>query len=428
MGLFLLSYSSDSRILAQDLANSEPTLTDPNLKVELVSRSLDFPTAIDFLDNGDIIAIEKNTGNVYELTNGNVTVPLLHVDVPSRDERGLLGLVVSVDKNNTSKENTLVYLYYTQCVKDQDTDTQDCKHNIYRYTLDKESKKLVDPKLIVELPGLPGPAHNGGKLIMDKEKNLLVTIGDFQTTKFNQNMPGYDTKAQNILNGTFPDGRAGILRMTQDGKPVGNGVLGNDSPLNLYYAYGIKNSFGIGFDPLTNNLWDTENGPQFGDEINLVKPGFNSGWEKVQGIWKLNQIREKESLFTNSSKVEFVDFNGKGKYSSPEFVWDKPVGPTALVFLNSDKLGEQYKNDMFVGSVKDGIIFHFDLSKDRESLDLTGQLADRVYSKKEDASSIVFGNNFGIVTDLKVGPDGYLYVVSGSRDTDIGVIYKIVPK
>jgi glucose/arabinose dehydrogenase len=127
---------------------------------------------------------------------------------------------------------------------------------------------------------------------MDKDGNLLVTVGDLQSTKFNQNMTGYDTKAQNILNGTSPDGRAGILRITQEGKSVGSGILGDDSTLNLYYAYGIKNSFGIGIDPLTDNVWDTENGPQFGDEINLVKPGFNSGWEKVQGIWKLNQTRE----------------------------------------------------------------------------------------------------------------------------------------
>jgi glucose/arabinose dehydrogenase len=118
--------------------------------------------------------------------------------------------------------------------------------------------------------------------LTDKQKNLFVTIGDLQTTKFNQNMKGYDTKAQNIINGTFPDGRAGILRITQDGKPNGTGILGDNYPLNMYYAYGIKNSFGIGIDSLTGNLWDTENGPQFGDEINLVKPGFNSGWKKYR--------------------------------------------------------------------------------------------------------------------------------------------------
>ena len=446
---FLLICSADYKIHGQNATIAGPKVTDSNLKVELVARNLDFPTAIDFLGNDDLLLTEKDTGNVYEIINGNITAPLIHLNVTTRDERGLLGLAISGNGNNSSKDNTLVYLYYTLCGKDKDTDSEvsqqflngekvgqptikggskKCGNYVYRYELDAKNNKLVAPKLIASLPGLPGPSHNGGKLLMDKEKNLFVTIGDLQTTKFNQNKTGYDTKAQNIINGTFPDGRGGILRITQDGKPVGNGTLGVDYPLNLYYAYGIKNSFGIGLDPVTDNLWDTENGPQFGDEINLVKPGFNSGWEKVQGIWKLNQTREKDGIFDNSTKgVEFVDFSSKGKYSNPEFVWDKPVAPTALVFLDSDKLGQQYTNDIFVGSAKKGTLFHFDLKPDRESLDLIGDLADLVYSKKDDSSKIVFGENFGVVTDLKVGPDGYLYVVSGSGETGKGAIYKIVP-
>lgn len=67
-----------------------------------------------------------------------------------------------------------------------------------------------------------------------------------------------------------------------------NGIIGNDYPQNLYYAYGIRNGFGIDWDPVIGNLWDTENGPWYGDEINLVLPGFNSGWSKDQGIWKPN--------------------------------------------------------------------------------------------------------------------------------------------
>jgi glucose/arabinose dehydrogenase len=448
-GVFLLICSSDYKIHAQNATIAGPKVTDSNLKVELVARNLDFPTAIDFLGNDDLLLTEKNTGNVYEIINGNVTAPLIHLNVTTRDERGLLGLAISGNGNNGSRDNTFVYLYYTLCGKDKATDSEvsqqflngekvgqptvkggskKCGNYLYRYELDAKNNKLVAPQLIASLPGLPGPSHNGGKLLMDKEKNLFVTIGDLQTTKFNQNKTGYDTKAQNIINGTVPDGRAGILRITQDGKPVGNGTLGVDYPLNLYYAYGIKNSFGIGLDPVTDNLWDTENGPQFGDEINLVKPGFNSGWEKVQGIWKLNQTREKDGIFDNSTKgVEFVDFSSKGKYSNPEFVWDKPVAPTALAFLDSDKLGQQYTNDMFVGSAKKGTLFHFDLKPDRESLDLIGDLADLAYSKKEDSSKIVFGENFGVVTDLKVGPDGYLYVVSGSGETGTGAIYRIVP-
>ena len=424
--LYLLIYLPAQ---GQNATSPAPSITDPNLKVELIAKHFDFPTAIDFLGNDDLLVAEKNTGNVYEVINGNVTGPLLHMDVSVKDERGLLGVASSANANDSSRENLPVYLYHTQCIKDKVADTQNCENQISRYELARKNNTLTNPKLIVSLPGLPGPSHNGGKLLMDKDGNLLVTVGDLQSTKFNQNMTGYDTKAQNILNGTSPDGRAGILRITQEGKSVGSGILGDDSTLNLYYAYGIKNSFGIGIDPLTDNVWDTENGPQFGDEINLVKPGFNSGWEKVQGIWKLNQTREKESEYDESkNEVEFVNFDGKGKYSPPEFVWDKPVAPTAIVFLNSEKLGEQYANDIFVGSAKKGTLFHFDLNPDRESLNLSGDLTDLLYSKKEDSSSIVFGENFGVITDLKVGPDGYLYVVSASRGTDEGAIYRIAPE
>lgn len=405
LAVFLLICSTDYKIHGQNATIVGPTVTDSNLKVELVARHLDFPTAIDFLTKDHFLITEKNTGNILELINGNVTGPLLHIDVGTKDERGLLGIVVSGNESKESNGNRFIFVYYTQCLEDKATDTQDCGNYIYRYKLDTDSDKLVEPKLVVRLPGLPGPSHNGGKLIMDKEKNLLVTIGDLQTTKFNQNKSGYDTKAQNIIDGTSPDGRAGILRMSQDGKPVDSGILGAEYPLNLYYAYGIKNSFGIAFDPLTQNLWETENGPQFGDEINLVKPGFNSGWEKVQGIWKLNQTRERESIFDDSKKeTEFVNFNGKGAYSPPEFVWDKPVAPTALAFLDSDKLGQQYTNDVFIGTAKKGTIFRFDLNDDRESLKLAGDLADSVYSKKEDYGNAVFGENFGVVTDLKLAP------------------------
>jgi glucose/arabinose dehydrogenase len=219
------------------------------------------------------------------------------------------------------------------------------------------------------------------------------------------------------------------LRVTKDGDALGNGLLGSQYPLNLYYAYGIKNSFGIVFDPITNNLWATENGPQFGDEINLVEPGFNSGWEKVQGIWKLNQTREKDGLFEELREgIEFVDFDGNGHYSDPEFVWDKPVAPTALVFLDSDKLGKDYENDMFVGSAKKGTLYHFKLDEDRKSLSLEGDLADLVLNKKDDTDMIKFGENFGIITDLDVGPDGYLYILSEFKDMHQGSIYRIVPK
>jgi len=428
--LFSLSFGPEYIINAQNQNQTivGPSLTDRDLRVELVARDFDFPTSIEFLGKDDFLLLEKNTGDIYRILNGNVTGPLIHIDVSQKDERGLLGIAI-LKNDNLNKDKTFVFLYYTLCTKDHSKSKfRDCGNYVYRYRFETENNTLTDPKLILSLPALPGPSHNGGVLELDKHKNLYVTVGDLQPTNFIQNQSVFNTKSQNFINGTDPDGRAGILRLTKDGKPIGHGIIGDKYPINLYFAYGIKNSFGISFDPLTGNLWDTENGPQFGDEINLVKPGFNSGWEKVQGIWKLNQTREKDGILSKSSKeVEFVDFNGKGKYSKPEFVWDKTVAPTALIFLDSDKLGKKYKNDIFVGSAKNGRIYDFNLKENRKSLSLSGNLTDLVLNKKDSSSKIIFGEGFGIITDLEVGPDGYLYVVSGFRKTDEGSVYRIIP-
>jgi aldose sugar dehydrogenase len=232
------------------------------------------------------------------------------------------------------------------------------------------------------------------------------------------NVSSGNTLAQNV-DGLMPDGRGGILRVTPNGEVVGGvGILGNEDPLNKYYAYGIRNSFGIAFDPLTGKLWDTENGSKHGDEINLVEPGFNSGWRQVTGM----------STSTLNNKFDpandLVDFEGKGMYSEPELDWQEEVGPTAITFLNSDKLGTQYENDLFVGTAhNNGNIYYFDLSDDRTELMLDGPLSDNVAENKGALEDITFGGDFGIITDLEVGPDGYLYVVS----FDQGEIYRIVP-
>lgn len=199
---------------------------------------------------------------------------------------------------------------------------------------------------------------------------------------------------------------------------------------NLYFAYGIKNSFGFDFDPVTGKMWEAENGPTFGDEINLVDAGFNSGWAKVQGIWF---VQSQEGATTEPGKGEkapenpqgLVGFGGKGKYSSPEFTWDKSVAPTALKFLPSSKLGAQYANDMFVGDANFGNIYHFDLNQNRTGLRLDGSLVDKVADKVEELGNIIFGKGFGVITDLQVGPDGYLYVLV--YDKDDGRIYRISP-
>ncbi len=208
--------------------------------------------------------------------------------------------------------------------------------------------------------------------------------------------------------------------------------------LNLYYAYGIRNSFGIDFDPVTGYLWDTENGPAFGDEINLVEPGFNSGWAKKQGIWSIfnsSQLavdpppgKDRGYHFFHDPQItneyeSFVDFNGNGKYSDPELTWNYPVGVTSVEFFNSDKLGEEYKNDLFIGTFNDGLIYNFNLNNERTRLALNGELQDKVADTNEESQDVIFGKNMESITDLETGPDGYLYVLSIGE----GKLWRIVP-
>ena len=204
--------------------------------------------------------------------------------------------------------------------------------NIRLYKYELVNNSLTNPKLLMGIPvSIPTLIHYGGKIIIGPDKNLYVVVG---------NTNNFQTTVQNNANGSEPDGTGGILRMTQDGKLVGKGILGDKYPLNLYYAYGIRNSFGINFDPLSGKLWDTENGPAFGDEINLVDPGFNSGWNHVQGIWKPQPgaTEDEAGPIILHPEKGLIDFSGKGKYHHPQFMWFHTVGPTALAFLNSAKL------------------------------------------------------------------------------------------
>ena len=413
-----------SPVLARAKITTEvQNLTDSNLRSQLITGGLKAPSAMAFIGPNDILVTEKNRGNVQRIINGTISEqPLLHIDVTKKDERGLLGIATSI--NNESKK-TFVFLYYTEAqLNDAGSPTPDPLGNrVYRYEL--VDNKLVNPKLLLDLPALPGPRHNAGKMAIGPDDNLYVSIGDVDGSFRGI---GTETKAQNYEDGPAPDGRGGILRITQDGLPVGDGILGNTPILNLYYAYGIKNSFGFDFDPITGKMWDTENGPTFGDEINVVEPGFNSGWVKVQGIWKLDvdplEEPEKEEIAVNRS-LDLVDFGGKGSYSSPEFTWSNTVGPTALRFVSSDKLGEKYKNDIFVGDINYGNIYHFKLNKDRTGFILNGALADKVASGEDVTEQIEFAEGFGGITDLKIGPDGFLYVLIFQNED--GRIYRISP-
>jgi aldose sugar dehydrogenase len=440
----ILSSNVGAIIFAQE--DNAPLLKDAGLRIELVSASLKDPTSMTFIGPNDILVTEKNTGTVQRVLNGEILdEPLLDVNVNGEDERGLLGIASS---ENSTAGKTYVFLYYTEAEPgtqaeeggdgdneaEEQTSTGDggqtIGNRLYRYELSENGSKLVNPKLLLDLPYQPGPAHNGGAITIGPDNNIYLAVGELTPTSYGQG--DYRFKVQNYEDGQEPDGRAGILRVTQDGDTV-EGLIGDKYPDDIYFAYGIRNSFGVAFDPLTGKLWDTENGPSFGDEINLVEPGFNSGWAKVLGIWNIeesiNEEGDREIIKGDAISGDINDilfnFNGSGKYSSPELTWDQTIAPTSIAFLNSSNLGSQYENDMFVGTAKNNLL-HFDLKGgNRSELVLNGSLADKVADSTDELEDYTFAENLGIITDVEVGPDGNLYVLTGVREIE-GKIYKIV--
>ncbi len=399
-----------------------PDVNDSDLSVETVIDDLEFPTSMAFLGPDDILVAQKESGIVQRIVDGELQDdPVIDVQVANNDERGLLGIAVS-DTNATNNGDRYVFLYFTESGGGEDGDDRregvaPAGTRLYRYNIastasedgETDQIRLVNQTLLLDLPATPGPRYNGGPIAIGPDNYVYVVIGDEDH---------HQTQAQNFEDGPAPDGTSGVIRITQDGKVADiPGVISDEVPLNLYYAYGIRQSFGMEFDPVTGNLWDTENGPDQYDEINLVEPGFNSGWRDVWGL------AARASGF--NIEDDLVDLDGRGKYSDPEFTWQQTVAPTGLEFLNSDRLGAEYQNDLFVGDYNNGNLYHFDLNENRTGLVLRGGLADRALDAGDAAGDVLFGTGFGGITDLAVGPDGYLYVLTFQDEG--GSIFRIIP-
>jgi glucose/arabinose dehydrogenase len=403
LALILLFALGHNFAVAQEaeITGTGPSVNDISLTVEQVAGGLISPTAMAFLDEDTVLVLEKDNGRVMVIEDGELQPePLLDVAVANDGERGLLGTAVSRENETT----TYVFLYFTESGGGVDGDDMQgvppAGNRLYRYEL--QGDQLVNPTLLLDLPALPGPRYNGGPVVIGPDDNVYVIIGD---------VGGHTTMVQNFEDGPGADGTSGILRVGKNGE-VPEPIIGTDTFSKYYFAYGMRSSYGMDFDPMTGMLWDTENGAPFVDEINLVDTGFNSGWKIVQGI-----------VPPDYNLTGLVMFNAESHYSNPEFTWTEPVDPTGLEFLTSSALGEEYENDMFVGDISNGTIYRFELNENRSAFVLEGALDDTIANTPEEAEDAIFGTGFGRITDIKTGPDGYLYILSFAD----GTLFRVIP-
>jgi DNA-binding beta-propeller fold protein YncE len=363
------------------------------IKIEPIYEGLTFPTAVSFLGPDDMVVAERQNNTIMRIVNGQMLdEPVLDLGNSTRIESCVCDIaILQNDDNGTS----YAFVYYAEANVTENDGSTKLVDLLYRY--DIVNGKFINAKLIFEMPTVSSALHNGGKLTIGPDKNVYLTTGEID---------GWRTKAQNVKNGSLPDGSSAVLRFTLDGEPVDGGLLGNTHPLDKYYAYGIRNSFGMDYDPLTGNIWISDNGPSFGDELNLVSPGFNGGYREIMGFSSRNESFDLTNL-------EY--FNGTGKYYDPMFEWLESVGVTDLAFVPSDKLGKEYEGNLFVGEVNAGYLYRFPLNETRTGLLLDGSLSDGVANTNLEKLEAAFAQiKGGGITDLEVGPDGLIYIVSSN--------------
>src|SRR6266508_1464161 len=325
-------------------------------------------------------------------------------------------------------------------------------------------------------PGLsPQPQrgnHDGGVITFGPDGKLYILVGD----------GGRRGQLQNLPDGPFgpgqPDDQFGgpqpddahltgvILRLNDDGTtPADNPFFGAGAEIGgqvganiqKVFAYGLRNSFGMAFDPISGQLWEEENGDDSFTELNRVEPGFNSGWVQIQGppdrigqyksietsfdvdpvtgtaYFGLQQVRWPPTNIADSSAEALSRlFKLPGaSYSAPEFSWKFEVAPAAIGFVDGRALGAQFEGDLFVGAARTflegGNLFRFNLTGNRRKVAVDDpRLEDRVADNHNkfdvtESESLLIGTNFGIVTDIETGPNGHLFVVSLSQ----GAIHEI---
>ena len=485
-----------------------PRMLVPNLSVRTVTGGLITPTSIAFIGPNEILVLEKNTGQVKRVVSGVVQSTVLDLAVNNASERGLLGIAL----HPRFPSNPGVYLFWScratvapsgdpffpeeQMCSDSnmlgaDTDnilevpllgnrvdrfvwngsTLTYDHNLIQL-LSFQNDGAPDPPNQGDEAQPPRGNHDGGVIAFGPDGKLYVMFGDAGRRSQLQNLPSGPTLTG--LGPTVPDDQFGgpqpddahftgvILRLNDDGTTPGDNpffnagtVIGGEAGENIrkVFAYGIRNSFGMAFDPFSGNLWDQENGEDAFDELNLIEPGMNSGWIQIIGpsarvpeyrliettslhhedFPNLQQFRwgPERIAMTEAEALSRLFVLAGSHYSDPEFSWKHVLAPAAIGFLNSRALGPQYEGDLFVGfSVPEplgGPLFHFNLTGNRQKIAVDDpRLEDRVadnltFHEMTESESLLIGRDFGIITDIETAPNGNLFVVS----IDQGAIYEI---
>lgn len=321
-----------------------------NVRAVKIASGLNGSAAFTFTPKGIIVYLERGTGEVRFL-NPDTGFDRRFFDlkgVSSDGERGALG--VALHPNWPRKP--FVYVYVTRSVNGG------LRNQILR--IRERNGNGVGFTTILSTPS-PNSIHNGGRIAFGPDGKLYAIIGD-----------GADPSNAQDLTANL---RGKILRMNTDGSVPGTNPM-IDGKRSRIFAYGIRNSFGFTFDPETGDLWETENGPECNDEINLVRPGDNYAWGSSQGCPNTNQ-------------------DGSAPRRLPEVNFSSTIGITGAAFCNGCGLPGR-EGDLLFGACCDGGVLR------RVVLD----------AARDDVASgpvTVLTAPGGSILSMEAGPNGSIY-------------------
>jgi glucose/arabinose dehydrogenase len=401
-------------------ASVAQTLIDSRLTYDtIISSGLSRPIMMTWLNPAnpnDFFVLEKvddssspRVGRVRRVTNGVISEPLLTLEVSSANwEHGLLGIELHPD----FEQNGYVYLYYTE--PDPNAPTVSLRSRLVRYRFNGTA--LIEPIDIWTVPIRNDRYHFGGVIRFGPDGKLYIVIGDHRQNT--SNTIEVNRNASGVL------GAGGIYRLNDDGSiPADNPFASHPDPrIRALYAYGIRNSFGLQFDARTGWLWFTENGPNVYDEINIAFPGMNSGWVKIMGPDARDATyNENGNRAYNASDLVMLP---NAYYDDPRFSWYRPIGVAAICFLRSARFDPDLRDQCVIGESVNSRLYLFQMNAQRDGFIFTdSRLQDLVADDSDERNLNAWGTNWGVVSDLKIGPDGYLYVISHLANR----IYRIRP-
>lgn len=376
---------------AQENAFSIPALAKPTIfntfEIEQVSlvpvaSGLSNPFGMAFRKNGDILITERYTGKIRLVRDDKLLseeIGLLTGIYSDAFRAGLMAIAVHPDDDN------IIYLTYTKAIEYQGEQTQTVA--LVRAELADSVLTKVEEVFVAE--GLD-TAIAGSVLLFGPDNKLFMSVGGAYA---------YAATADYAQDSEVHYGK--LLRLNEDGSaPKDNPFINSGEFLPEVFSIGHRNQLGLTFHPESGELWASENGPQGGDEVNIIMPGKNYGWPVVS--------------FSRQYRGDWVSgLSHKEGFEPPTIIWWPSIAPAGMTFYTGNRFPE-WQNNLFVGSLIEGRIPG------------TGHLERIVFNSRgeELRRESLFTELRHRVRDVQQGPDGHLYFLTDEED---GALLRVEP-